>query len=158
MKRLAPLLFLICPFIASAQMSMSTLQDLPTVAIRVRAITPDGIKFGLTNEDLIQVVSDGLKIAGVKVVPPEEEANVAEVPTIEITAIVTKLGEAGHIYGLRLALREVVELKRKAGNLVEIGAITWERETQGYTSEKDRIISSAASLTDRFVIEWKRGN
>lgn len=157
MKRLATLLALLLPLFATAQMSMSTLQDLPTVAIRVRAITPDGQKFGLTNEDLLQVVGDGLKIAGVKVLPPEE-ADVADVPTIEITAIVNKLGEAGHIYGLRLALREVVELKRKVGDLVEIGAITWERETQGFTSDKDRIISSAATLTDRFVIEWKRGN
>lgn len=157
MKRLAALLILF-PLIATAQMSMSTLQDLPAVAVRVRAITPDGVKFGLTDDDLIQVVGDGLKIAGVKVVPPGEEVDVAEVPTIEITAIVNKLGETGHIYGLRLALREVVELKRKAGNLVEIGAITWERETQGYTSAKDRIISSAATLTDRFVMEWKRGN
>lgn len=156
MKRLATLLALFAPVVAAAQVSsMSTLQDLPEVVVAVRAITADGEKFGLTEESLVQVVSDGLKIAGVKVIEPGVSLDAGDVPTLEITAIVNRLSGEGHIYSLRLALRELVTLNRKTKNLVELGAITWEKETQGYTSKPDRIVNAAATLADRFVTEWK---
>lgn len=158
MKRFAALIALLAPFVASAQMSMSTLQNLPGVAVRVRAITPDGKTFGLTKDALIKVVSDAVSTAGVTVVPQEEMIDAADVPVLEITAIVNKLTGSGYIYSLRLALREIVEPKRKIGDLVELGAITWERETQGFTSNQDRILASTATLADRFVTEWKGAN
>jgi hypothetical protein len=159
MKKLAMFLTLIAPIAAEAQMaSMSTLQDLPSVAVSVRAITPDGKSFGIKEVELIRVLTDTLTAAGVKVAPADAEEDVSELPNVEITAIVNRLSGQGHIYTLRIALREVVELKRETKNLVELGAITWEKETQGYTSSPDRIIASAATLAERFATEWRRAN
>lgn len=159
MKKLALILTLIAPLVAEAQMSsMSTLQDLPSVAVSVRAITPDGQGFGVKAEELTRTVTDALTTAGVKVAPPDAEVDVSELPTVEITAIVNRLSGQGHIYSLRLALREIVELKRETKNLVELGAITWEKETQGYTSSPDRIVASATTLAERFASEWRAAN
>jgi hypothetical protein len=159
MKKLAMFLTLIAPIAAEAQMaSMSTLQDLPSVAVSVRAITPDGKSFGIKEVELIRVLTDTLTAAGVKVAPADAEEDVSELPNVEITAIVNRLSGQGHIYTLRIALREVVELKRETKNLVELGAITWEKETQGYTSSPDRIIASAATHAERFETEWRRAN
>jgi len=137
---------------------MSTLQDLPVVGVSVRAITPDGERFGVTPGVLTQLVTDTLKAGGVKVVSEEEASGGANVPVLEITAIVNRLSGNGHIYTLRLSLRELVELRRKTKNLVELGAITWEKETQGYTSNSDRLMSSALTLAERFVTEWREAN
>ncbi|HUG09657.1 MAG TPA: hypothetical protein VMM36_01525 [Opitutaceae bacterium] len=159
MKKLAMILTLIAPHAAEAQMaSMSTLQDLPSVAVSVRAITPDGKGFGVKAEDLTRVVTEALTAAGVKVAPADADGDVSELPNVEITAIVNRLSGQGHIYTLRLALRELVELKRETKNLVELGAITWEKETQGYTSSPDRIVASATTLAERFATEWRAAN
>jgi hypothetical protein len=159
MKKLAMFLTLITPLAAEAQMaSMSTLQDLPSVAVSVRAITPDGKTFGVKEEALTRVLTDTLTAAGVKVAPADAGVDVSELPSVEITAVVSRLNGQGHIYTLRIALRELVELKRETRSLVELGAITWEKETQGYTSSPDRIVASATTLAERFATEWRQAN
>lgn len=159
MKPTILLLSLMLPALAGAQaLSMSTLQNLPAVKVSVRAITPDGERFGVTPGVLTQVVTDTLKAGGVKVVPESEASGGAYVPVLEITAIINRLSGNGHIYTLRLALREMVVLRRKTANLVDLGAITWERETQGYTSASDRLMASSMTLADRFVTEWREAN
>jgi hypothetical protein len=94
----------------------------------------------------------------VKVAAPGEVTDVSEMPTVEITAVVNRLSGTGHIYTVRLTLREMVELKRKTKNLIDLGAVTWERETQGYTSNSDRILASTITLAERFASEWKEAN
>ena len=159
MKILTIILVLLSPLAAHSQMpSMSTLQDLPSVAVSVRAVTPDGKSFGVKAEELTRVVTETLNSAGVKVAPADSVTSVADMPTVEITAIVNRLSGSGHIYSLRIALREIVELKRETKNLVELGAITWEKETQGYTSSPDRIVASATTLAERFATEWRAAN
>ncbi|HEY5551854.1 MAG TPA: hypothetical protein VIK52_08195 [Opitutaceae bacterium] len=159
MKLLAIILTLAAPFVAGAQaQSMSTLQDLPSVAVTVRAITPDGERFGVNGETLTRVVTEALTAAGVTVAKPGEVTDVADMPTVEITAVVNRLSGNGHIYTLRLTLRELVELKRKTKNLIDLGAVTWERETQGFTSNSDRVIASAMTLAERFATEWREAN
>ena len=159
MKHLVLLFAAIAPLAAGAQSySMSTLQDLPSVAVTVRAITPDGVRFGVVEATLVKNVSDVLAAAGVKVVPPAEAADASDLPAVEITALVSKLSATGHIYTLRLALTEVVVLKRKTKNLIDLPAVTWEKEAQGYTSSPDRIIGSAITLAERFSTEWKEAN
>jgi hypothetical protein len=159
MKHLILLLAAIAPLAAGAQSySMSTLQDLPSVAVTVRAITPDGERFGVKGETLTRLVTEALTAAGVKVAAPGEVTDVSEMPTVEITAVVNRLSGTGHIYTVRLTLREMVELKRKTKNLIDLGAVTWERETQGYTSNSDRILASTITLAERFASEWKEAN
>lgn len=159
MKPIILIFAAIAPLAAGAQSySMSTLQDLPTVAVTVRAISPEGVKFGLVEATLIKNVTDTLAAAGVKVVPPAEAADAPDLPAVEITAIVNRLSGTGHIYTLRIALTEVVVLKRKTRNLIDLPAVTWEKEVQGYTSNPDRILDSAITLAERFATEWKEAN
>lgn len=156
MKHLVTLLTFFVLLAAGAQaQSMSTLQNLPSVAVAVRAITPDGVTFGLKEDALIKAVADTLTAAGVKVAKPDEAANSPELPVVEITALVSRLNSTGHIYTLRLALTEIVVLKRKTKNLIDLPAVTWEKEVQGYTARPDRVVAAGAALAERFVAEWQ---
>jgi hypothetical protein len=144
---------LLLPLGAFAQgISLSVLQDLPAVRVEVRGISPDGVRLGVEADELRTAVSDILAVGGVKMDDPAAPAS------LEITVNVARLSTGGSIFTLKLALREEVELVRKTANLVTVPAVTWERESLGFTSQPDRVITSARNLADRFVQEWRPAN
>lgn len=159
--RLRPVLFAVlalCSAVAgrsAAEVSMSTLQELPVVTVSVRGVSPDGEGLGLVEAKLIEVVREPLAAAGVKVIAAELNEKTPGRPAVEITANVNKVGAKSYLYVLQLQLREDAKLVRKTKNLDAIPVVTWEAQKTGYTSKPEAVQADLVKLTEKFLEEWR---
>ena len=142
------------PHLSAAGMTMSTLQNLPAVGVKVRGLSPDGMTLGLSEAELVQTVSAALQKVGVRVARGPEVDQLPGGPPLEVTANITPFGVRSHLFIVRLELRENVKFVRKTQNLVTVPAITWDAETDGSTTKIEVIRAKLAELAERFAAEW----
>jgi len=142
------------PHLPAAGMTMSTLQNLPALGVKVRGLSPDGMILGLSEAELVQTVAATLQKVGVKVVQGPALDQLPGGPTLEITANITRIGVRSHLFIVRLELRENVKFVRQTQNLVTVPAITWDREADGYTAKIEVIRAKLTELAEKFAAEW----
>lgn len=140
---------------STADVSMSSLQDLPVFAVTVRGLSPDAEALGLNEKQLIELVSGPLTAAGAKVITPEANEKTPGRPSLEIAANVNKVGAKAFLFVLQLQLREDAKLVRKTKNLDAIPVMTWEAQKTGYTSKPETVAADLTKLTEKFVAEWR---
>lgn len=139
----------------SAQVaSMSALQNLPAVGVKLRGLSADGAKFGLTETALITTVREVLEPAGVRVLAGPVLERTPEAPTVEISANLSQISKAGYFFILDLQLWEPAKPVRKLQTLVMIPAVTWAQQTGGYTAKPETVYAALAKLAERFAGEW----
>lgn len=143
---------------ALADVSMSTLQDLPTLAISVRGLSPDAEAFGLSEKQLIDLVRSPLEIAGVRVIAPDANEKTVGRPALEVAVNVNKVGPKACLFVLQLQLREDAKLLRKTKNLVAIPVVTWEAQKTGYTGKPEIVTAELTKLAEKFAEEWRAPN
>lgn len=153
--RLTLLLWLCGAAALTAQVaSMSALQNLPAVGVKVRGLSADGAKFGLTETGLIEAVRGVLEPAGVRVLPPPVLDRTPEAPAVEISANLTQISKTGYFFILDLQLWEPAKPVRKLQTLVTIPVATWAQQTGGYTTKPETVYAALAKLADRLAGEW----
>lgn len=139
----------------SAQVaSMSALQNLPAVGVRLRGLSADGAKFGLTETELITTVRGILEPAGVRVLAGPVLERTPEAATVEISANLSQISKAGYFFILDLQLWEPAKPVRKLQTLVTIPVVTWTQQTGGYTTKPEAVYAALAKLAERFAGEW----
>ena len=134
--------------------SMSALQNLPAVGVRIRGRSPESGKFGLTETALIATVRGVLEPAGVRVLPPPVWERTPETPTVEISANLSQISKTGYCFILDLQLWEPAKPVRKLQTLVTIPVVTWAQQKGGYTSKPETVHAALTSLAEAFVAEW----
>ena len=134
--------------------SMSALQNLPAIGVKVRGLSPDGAKFGLTETALIATVREVLEPAGVRVLPPLLLERTPEAPALEISANLSQITKTGYFFILDLQLWELAKPVRKLQTLVTIPVATWAQQAGGYTAKPEAVQAALAALAGRFVDEW----
>ena len=150
------LLWWLCGAVAlTAQVaSMSALQNLPSVGVKVRGLSADGAKFGLTETELITTVRGVLEQAGVRVLPPPVLERAPETPTVEISANLSQITKTGYFFILDLQLWEPAKPVRKLQTLVTIPVVSWAQQTGGYTAKPETVQAALAKLAESFAAEW----
>ncbi len=133
---------------------MSALQNLPAIGVKVRGLSADGAKLGLTDTELISTVRGVLEAAGVRVLAPPVLERMPEAPTLEISANLSQISKTGYFFILDLQLWEPVKPVRKLQTLVTLPAITWAQQTGGYTAKPEVVQAALAKLAERFAGEW----
>lgn len=151
------LLWWLCGAVAlSAQVaSMSALQNLPAVGVKVRDLSVDGAKFGLTETALLATVRGVLEPAGVRVVPPPMLERAPDTPTLEISANLSKTTKTGYFFILDLQLWEPGKPVRKLETLATIPVVTWAQQKGGFTAKPEAVNAALAKLAEAFVAEWR---
>lgn len=141
--------------LSAQDVSMSTLQDLPVLAVTVRGLSPDAQGLGLSEKQLTDLVSGPLGTAGVKVIAPDANEKTPGRPSLEVAVNVNKVGANSYLYVLQLQLREDAKLARKTKNLDAIPVITWETQKTGYTGKAEKVGADLTKLAEKFVEEWR---
>lgn len=134
--------------------SMSALQNLPAVGVKLRGLSADGAKFGLTETELITTVRGVLEPAGVRVLAGPVLERTPEAPTVEISANLSQISKAGYFFILDLQLWEPAKPVRKLRTLGTIPVVTWTQQTGGYTTKPETVYAALAKLAERFAGEW----
>ncbi len=135
--------------------SMSSLQNLPSVGLRVRGLSPDGAKLGLTESGLTETVRKALENAGVGIVPPPMLERAPDIPVVEISANLNQVSRTGFLFVLDLQLWEPAQPVRPLQTLTKIPVATWVAQDCGYTAKAEKITGSLAALAEQFAAEWK---
>ena len=150
-------LWCLCGVVAlNAQVaSMSVLQNLPAVGVKVRGLSPDGAKFGLTETALIAAVREVIEPAGVRVLAQPVLDRTPDAPTVEISANLTQISKTGYFFILDLQLWEPAKPGRRLQTLVTVPVVTWAQQTGGYTTKPETVYAAVAKLAERFSDEWR---
>lgn len=135
--------------------AMSSLQNLPEVGVRVRGLSPDGAKLGLTESELVATVRKALETAGVKIVPPPVLDREPDTPVVEISANLNQVSRTGFLFVLDLQLWEPAQPVRKLKTLVKIPVATWAAQDCGYTAKAEKVRDSLAAMAEQFATEWR---
>ena len=134
--------------------SMSALQNLPAVGVKLRGLSADGAKFGLTETELITTVRGVLEPAGVRVLAGPVLERTPEAATVEVSANLSQISKSGYFFILDLQLWEPAKPVRKLRTLVTIPVVTWAQQTGGYTTKPETVYAALAKLAERFAGEW----
>jgi hypothetical protein len=140
--------------LGAAAAEMSALENLPSLGVVVRGLSPDGAKLGLTETALIATVRAVLEPAGVKVMPPPVLERTPNAAVLEISANVSLSGRTTYFFILDLQLREPVKPLRKLQTLVTVPAVTWAEQTGGATAKAENVHAALTRLAQRFAEEW----
>lgn len=140
-------------------MSMSTLQNLPGVGVQVQQLNTDALDFGLSEDELRELLAETLNEAGVTVYSEEKLSTAPGSPTLELKILMRQVrGESSYIFSIELALQEMVSLERPTESLEAIYAPTWEKTVLGITNQKTYVKVGVRKLLERFIQEYKREN
>lgn len=122
----------------------------------------EGDKWGnkLTVSEIEKFVKKALKGAGIKTVDFSEARNLKGAPNLEVSVKVDEKANSS-IYSYSIILRFIQDAKLLRNNIVNYGAITWERDDVSFAAEKDLDLElriSINSLLDEFIADYKKVN
>lgn len=114
----------------------------------------------LTVTEIEKFVKKSLKGAGIRTVDFSEARGLEGAPNLEVSVKVDEKANSG-IYSYSVILRFIQDAKLLRNNVVNYGAITWERDDVSFASEKDLDLElkvSINSLLDEFISDYKKVN
>lgn len=114
----------------------------------------------LTVSEIESFVKKALKGAGIKTVEFSEARSLTGAPNLEVSVKVDEKANSG-IYSYSVIIRFIQDVKLLRNNIVNYGAITWERDDVSFAAEKDldlEIRISINSLIDEFIVDYQKVN
>ena len=114
----------------------------------------------LTVTEIEKFVKKSLKGAGIRTVDFSDARGLKGAPNLEVSVKVDEKANS-RIYSYSVILRFIQDAKLLRNNVVNYGAITWERDDVSFASEEDLDLElkvSINSLLDEFVADYKRVN
>ncbi|MEN8191697.1 MAG: hypothetical protein ABFS12_02700 [Bacteroidota bacterium] len=114
----------------------------------------------LTVSEIEKFVKISLKGAKIKTVDFSDARGLKGAPNLEVSVKVDEKGNSG-VYSYSVILRFIQDAKLLRNNVVNYGAITWERDDVSFAAEKDLDLElkvSINSLLDEFISDYKRVN
>ena len=114
----------------------------------------------ISEPEIQKFAQKALKTVGIKTVDFSDARTLEGAPNLEISIKVDEKGKSG-IYAYSVILRFIQDAKLIRNNILNYGAITWERDDVGFTSKDDldlEIKISVNSLIDEFITDYKKVN
>lgn len=114
----------------------------------------------LTVSEIEKFVTKSLKGVGIKTVDFSEARNLKGAPNLEVSIKVDEKANSG-IYSYSVILRFIQDAKLLRNNIVNYGAITWERDDVSFAAQKDLDLElkiSINSLLDEFIADYRKVN
>jgi len=114
----------------------------------------------LTVSKIEEFVKKALKEAGIKTIDFSEARGLKGAPNLEISVKVDEKANSG-VYSYSVILRFIQDANLLRNNVVNYGAITWERDDVSFAAEKDLDLElkiSINSLLDEFISDYKKVN
>ena len=114
----------------------------------------------LTVSKVEEFVKKALKEAGIKTIDFSEARGLKGAPNLEISVKVDEKANSG-VYSYSVILRFIQDANLLRNNVVNYGAITWERDDVSFAAEKDLDLElkiSINSLLDEFISDYKKVN
>jgi hypothetical protein len=128
------------------------LKELAAVRLEVERVKPEIERDGLFGETLLEDMELKLRIAGLKVLPADADANT---PVLYLNVDAMKCS-FGYVYNISLFLIEPAAPARRPG---AVRAITLRIPEQlGITERLSGVREAAADIVDEFVKSWKKAN
>ncbi len=114
----------------------------------------------LTVSEIESFVKKALKGAGIKTVDFSEARGLKGAPNLEVSIKVDEKAKSG-VYSYSVIIRFIQDVKLLRNNIVNYGAITWERDDVSFAEEKDldlEIRVSLNALIDEFILDYNKVN
>lgn len=114
----------------------------------------------ISKKEIEKFVAKALKGAGIKIVDFSDARSLKGAPNLEVSIKVDEKGESG-FYAYSVILRFIQDAKLIRNNVVNYGAITWERDDVGFASKDDLDLELKISinvLIDEFILDYKKVN
>ena len=114
----------------------------------------------ISEPEVQKFVQKALKGAGIKAIDFSDARTLKGAPNIEVSIKVDEKGKSG-MYAYSVILRFIQDAKLVRNNVLNYGAITWERDDVGFTSKEDLDLElkiSINSLVDEFILDYKKVN
>jgi len=114
----------------------------------------------LTVSEIQKFVQKSLKGASIKTIDFSDARDLNGAPNLEISIKVDEKSQTG-IYAFGVIVRFIQDVKLIRNNVVNYGAITWERDDVGFAEQKDLDLElkiSINSLIDEFIADYYKVN
>ena len=114
----------------------------------------------ISEPEVQKFVQKALIGAGIKAIDFSEARTLKGAPNLEVSIKVDEKGKSG-MFAYSVILRFIQDAKLVRNNILNYGAITWERDDVGFTSKEDLDLElkiSINSLVDEFILDYKKVN
>jgi hypothetical protein len=133
-----------------------SLEKLPAISVLVDPLREEIEKDGLLRSDILELVTQKLQMAGIRIAPDgtELEGN----PVLHIRPVIIKL-EKRKVYhcAIYVIFYQDVYLVRNPGQKIH-GAITWMEQTIGESPDLERIKVHVGYKVDEFIKDYLSAN
>ena len=139
---------------------LKAISKLPKFGVYVWDFEGDKWNNKLTVSEIEKFVKKALKGAGIKTVDFSEARNLKGAPNLEVSVKVDEKANSG-VYSYSVILRFIQDAKLLRNNVINYGAITWERDDVSFAAEKDLDLElriSINSLLDEFIVDFNKVN
>ncbi len=114
----------------------------------------------ISEPEVQKFVQKALKGAGIKAIDFSDARTLKGAPNLEVSIKVDEKGKSG-MFAYSVILRFIQDAKLVRNNVLNYGAITWERDDVGFTSKEDLDLElkiSINSLIDEFILDYQKVN
>ena len=142
------------------QHQLRAIADLNKFGVYVWDFEGDKWDKNISEPEIQSFVQKSLKGAGIKTVDFSDARALKGAPNLEVSIKVDERGKSG-MFAYSVILRFIQDAKLIRNNILNYGAITWERDDVGFTSKDDLDLElkiSINSLIDEFIVDYKRVN
>lgn len=133
---------------------MSVLQDLPSVWIGVKNLSPEAEPFGLSATEVMTSAERALASTEAQVFERDQPG----IPELRVSVRLAKVRGKSHLFAIELELIEMVKPERELTSLETVPATTWQRTSYGIANDPESVLSAVSSLAKRFAEELVREN
>lgn len=114
----------------------------------------------ISETEVQKFVQKALKGAGINAIDFSDARTLKGAPNLEVSIKVDEKGKSG-MFAYSVILRFIQDAKLVRNNVLNYGAITWERDDVSFASKEDLDLElkiSINSLIDEFIADYKRVN
>jgi len=114
----------------------------------------------ISEQEVQKFVQKSLKGAGIKTIDFSDARKLDGAPNIEVSIKVDEKGRSG-LFAYSVILRFIQDAKLIRNNVINYGAITWERDDVGFASKEDLDLElkiTINSLIDEFIVDYNKVN
>ena len=114
----------------------------------------------ITESEVQKFVQKALKDAGIKAIDFSDARKLNGAPNIEVAIKVDEKGKRG-LFAYSVIIRFIQDAKLVRNNVLNYGAITWERDDVGFASKEDLDLElkvTINSLIDEFIVDYRKVN
>jgi len=111
-------------------------------------------------QEIQKFVQKALVGAGTKTISFSDARKLDGAPNIEVSIKVDEKGRSG-LFAYSVILRFIQDAKLIRNNVINYGAITWERDDVGFASKEDLDLElkiTINSLIDEFIVDYNKVN